>query len=143
MIAAFGVIAMLSSANEVRDADNLADLRGLFWTRPALASVMTLVLLSLAGIPPAIGFIAKMYIMAAGVHTQLWGLTAVMVASSVIGLFYYLNILLAMTLKPGEGAPLPAVPLRNRLGMALVGLPVLGFGIAPEPLMALLRAVFG
>jgi NADH-quinone oxidoreductase subunit N len=143
MIAAFGVIAMLSSANEVRDADNLADLRGLFWTRPALASVMTLVLLSLAGIPPAIGFIAKMYIMAAGVHTQLWGLTAVMVASSVIGLFYYLNILLAMTMKPGEGAPLPAVPLRNRLGMALVGLPVLGFGIAPEPLMALLRAVFG
>jgi NADH-quinone oxidoreductase subunit N len=122
--------------------DRVADLRGMFWTRPVLAWVMTLVLLSLAGIPPAIGFIAKMYIMAAGVHTQLWGLTGVMVASSVIGLFYYLNILLVMSMKPGEGATSP-VPFGNRVAMAVVGLPMLGFGIAPEPLIALLKAVFG
>ena len=142
MIAAFGVISVLSQADATRDMDRVAELRGMFWTRPVLAWVMTLVLLSLAGIPPAIGFIAKMYIMAAGVHTQLWGLTGVMVASSVIGLFYYLNILLVMSMKPGEGATSP-VPFGNRVAMAVVGLPMLGFGIAPEPLIALLKAVFG
>ncbi len=146
MIGAFGVIAALSRPNEARDIDNIQDLSGMFWTRPALAGVMTLLLLSLAGIPPAIGFIAKMYIMAAGVHTQLWGLTAAMVASSVIGLFYYLNIILVMSLKPGDEAPLPravAISLSSRVAIALVSLPVIAFGIAPSPLIALLKLVFG
>jgi NADH-quinone oxidoreductase subunit N len=143
MIAAFGVVAVLSDAAAARDVDEVAALRGLFWTRPGLAAVMTLAMLSLAGIPPAIGFIAKMYIFAAGVHTALWNLTGVMVASSVIGLFYYLNVILVMSMKPGETGVLPAPNLLGRVAMAAVSLPMLGFGIAPQPLIALLRAVFG
>jgi len=144
MIAAFGSIAALSDSAATEDDDTIANLRGLFWARPALAGVLTLALLSLAGIPPAIGFIAKMYIFAAGVHTSLWNLTSVMVASTVIGLFYYLNVILVMSMKPGE-TPLLAlrVPILSRLAMAAVGLPVLGFGIAPQPLIAILKAVFG
>jgi NADH-quinone oxidoreductase subunit N len=143
MIAAFGVVAVLSDAAAARDVDEVAALRGLFWTRPGLAAVMTLAMLSLAGIPPAIGFIAKMYIFAAGVHTALWNLTGVMVASSVIGLFYYLNVILVMSMKPGETGVLPAPNLLGRVAMAAVSLPMLGFGIAPQPLIALIRAVFG
>ena len=142
MIAAFGSIAALSDSAATEDDDTIANLRGLFWARPALAGVLTLALLSLAGIPPAIGFIAKMYVFAAGIHTALWNLTGVMVASSIIGLFYYLNIILTMAMRPGPQTPPHAIPFISRIVMATVGLPMLIFGIAPQPLIALLRAVF-
>jgi NADH-quinone oxidoreductase subunit N len=144
MIGAFGVIAALSSGAAGRDADQLADLRGMFWTRPALAAVLTFLLLSLAGIPPAIGFIAKMYIFAAGIHTELWLLIGTMVASSVIGLFYYLNVIIVMAQRPGEQAPLAAATAwSSRAAMATLGALVLGFGVAPQPLIALLKAILG
>jgi NADH-quinone oxidoreductase subunit N len=146
MIGAFGVIAVLSRASGPRDIDRVAELRGMFWTQPVLAGVMTLLLLSLAGIPPAIGFIAKMYIMAAGVHTQLWGLAAAMVVSSVIGLFYYLNIILTMSMRPGgqaEPPPETVIAIPARVVMAVVSLPVIAFGVAPAPLMALLKLWLG
>jgi NADH-quinone oxidoreductase subunit N len=143
MIAAFAVIAALSDAAAAQDSDSITTLRGLFWTRPALAATLTLALLSLAGIPPAIGFIAKMYIFAAGIHNALWNLTGVMVASSVIGLFYYLNIILIMSMRPSAETTAPTIPLISRLAMAAISLPMLAFGIAPQPLIALLRAVFG
>jgi len=143
MVAAFGVVAALSGAGAERDADKVSDLRGLFWIRPGLAAVMTLALLSLAGIPPAIGFIAKMYIMAAGIHTNLWWLIGTMVASSIIGLFYYLNIIIVMSLKPGTTLVPRRTALSSRVVMALVCLPMLGFGVAPQPLIGLLKAIFG
>ncbi len=142
MIAAFGVIAALSNSAASEDEDTVIQLRGLFWLRPALAGVLTLALLSLAGIPPAIGFIAKMYVFAAGIHTALWNLTGVMVASSIIGLFYYLNIILTMAMRPGPQTQPHSVPFISRIVMASVGLPMLIFGIAPQPLIALLRVVF-
>jgi NADH-quinone oxidoreductase subunit N len=143
MAGAFGVVAILSNADSPRDADKITDFRGMFWTRPALAAVMTLMLLSLAGIPPAIGFIAKMYIMAAGIHTDLWILIATMVTSSVIGLFYYLNIIIVMSLRPETGKSARAISLPSRVTMALVSFMVVGFGVAPQPLIALLKSVFG
>ncbi len=142
MIAAFGTIAALSSGAAMRDTDTISNLRGLFWTQPVLAAVLTLSLVSLAGIPPAIGFIAKMYIFAAGIHTALWNLTAVMVVSSVIGLFYYMNIILVMSMRPGSAAIATATTL-GRVAIAALSMPILAFGIAPQPLIALLRAVFG
>jgi NADH-quinone oxidoreductase subunit N len=143
MAGAFGVVSVLSDADAPRDADKIADLRGMFWTRPGLAAVMTLMLLSLAGIPPAIGFIAKMYIMAAGIHTALWVLIGTMVASSVIGLFYYLNIIIVMSQKPEASGEVSRISLAGRLTMAAVSFAVVGFGVAPQPLIALLRTVFG
>jgi NADH-quinone oxidoreductase subunit N len=143
MVAAFGVIAMLSNAAAARDADTIADLRGLFWTRPLPAAVMTLALLSLAGIPPAIGFIAKMYIFAAGVHTDLWLLVGTMIASSVIGLFYYLSIIIAMTQKPLSDVVQLRLPAGGRLVLGVVSLAVFGFGVAPQPLITLVKVMFG
>jgi len=145
MTAAFGVIAAMSNAEAPCDIDKLDDFRSMFWTRPGLAATMTLALLSLAGMPPAIGFIAKMYIMAAGVHAELWSLTAVIIVSSVIGLFYYLNIILTMAARPSASRPPVSqhISLTSRLAMAAIGLPMLAFGIAPQPLIALLKLMFG
>jgi NADH-quinone oxidoreductase subunit N len=147
VIGAFGIIGILSRATAAHDLDRVTDLRSLFWQRPFLATVMTLVLLSLAGIPPAIGFIAKFYIMAAGVNSGLRVLTLTLVISSIIGLFYYLRIILVMSLKPGTTSAIPttaiAIPITGWLAMATIGALIIGFGIAPEPLITLLKTVFG
>jgi len=143
MVAAFGVLAVLSDAGAARDAETIADLRGLFWSRPGLAAVMTLALLSLAGMPPAIGFIAKMYIFAAGVHQELWWLVGTMIASSVIGLFYYLSIILAMAQRQGAAPAASGMQVLGRVVLGVVSLAVLGLGVAPEPLIALVKAMVG
>jgi NADH-quinone oxidoreductase subunit N len=140
MIAAFGAVSALSDATAQNDGASIAGLSGLFWRRPVAACVITLALLSLARVPPAIGFIAKMYLFAACIHTQLWYLTSVMVVSSVIGLFYYLNIILVMSMRTGDAPPVAAMPVVSRVVMAAVGLPMLVFGIMPQPLMVFLQA---
>ena len=105
---AFGVITVLSGPD--RDADHIDDYRGLFWTRPLLASVLTGMLLSLAGIPLTGGFIGKFYLVAAGAQTSLWALIIILVATSVIGLFYYLRVIVAMYLRPSEEGDEASVP---------------------------------
>src|SRR5690606_14220558 len=74
-IGAFGIVAVLSSATD-QEAEMLADYRGLFWRRPWLAGVFSLMLLSLAGIPLTMGFVAKFYVVAASVEASLWVLLA-------------------------------------------------------------------
>jgi NADH-quinone oxidoreductase subunit N len=146
VIAAFGVIGVISSAGAARDTDGLLDLRGLFWTRPILAALMTFAMLSLAGIPPAIGFIAKMYIMAAGINADLMVLVATMVAASVLGLFFYLRIIIVMLqTAPQDQAALGGVLAIPGAGMATIsvcGALILGFGVDPGLLTALLKVLF-
>lgn len=94
ILGAFGVVAYLSSGEQ--EAEQLEDYRSLFWRRPGVALVFTAVLLSLAGIPLTAGFIGKFYIAAAGAQEGLWVLLFILAASSVIGLYYYLRIVVAM-----------------------------------------------
>lgn len=69
-LGAFGVVSLMSSPYRGPDADSLFSYRGLFWHRPILAAVMTVMMLSLAGIPMTLGFIGKFYVLAVGVqHT--------------------------------------------------------------------------
>jgi NADH-quinone oxidoreductase subunit N len=103
-VGAFGVITVLSHID--RDADHIDDFRGLFWSRPVLASIFAGMLLSLAGIPLTGGFVGKFYLVAAGAQSSLWALIIILVATSVIGLFYYIRIIVAMYLhSPEEGRP--------------------------------------
>src|SRR3546814_660613 len=93
-LGAFGVLTVLS--DPVRDAEQLDDYRGLMWQRPRLALVFTAMLISLAGIPLTAGFIGKFYVAAAGIHAGLWLLVILLVVNSVIGLFYYLRLIVIM-----------------------------------------------
>ena len=93
-IGAFGVVTVLSAGE--RDADTLEDYTGLFWRRPMLASIFTLMLLSLAGIPVTAGFFAKFSVVAAGASAGIWALILILVITSVIGLFYYLRVVVTM-----------------------------------------------
>ena len=70
MLGAFGVVTMLSTPGN--DRGDLGLYRGLFWRRPVIAGVFTVMLLSLAGIPLTAGFIGKFYVVAAGASVSLW-----------------------------------------------------------------------
>ncbi len=70
-LGAFGVVSLMSSPFRGPDADSLYSYRGLFWHRPVLAAVMTVMMLSLAGIPMTLGFIGKFYVLAVGVQASV------------------------------------------------------------------------
>ncbi|MGQ0698954.1 MAG: NADH-quinone oxidoreductase subunit NuoN [Panacagrimonas sp.] len=92
-----GVVTLISSPyNNEGDADELEDYRGLFWRRPYISSILTAMLLSLAGIPVTAGFIGKFYVIAAGVDAKEWWLLGAVVLGSAIGLFYYLRLMIIM-----------------------------------------------
>ena len=144
-LGAFGVVSVLSTGE--RDADSIEDYEGLFWRRPVLAGIFTLMLLSLAGIPLTAGFVGKFFLVAVGTSASLWGLIFVLIVTSVIGLFYYLRILVALYKSPsetGKAAP-AALPLLSRSGSYALGvLTVLlvWIGVYPAPFLdAIQRAV--
>ncbi len=93
-LAAFGVVSMVSTQfSNADDADNLAQhYRGLYRTQPLLAIIMSIAMLSMAGIPLTAGFIGKFYLISAAVNASLWPLLAVMVIGSAIGIYYYLRV---------------------------------------------------
>ena len=93
-VGAFGIISLLSVCD--REAENTEDLRGLFWKNPWIAIVLSLTLLSLAGIPLTAGFIAKFYLVLAGVRSGLWLLVMSLIVNSVISIYYYLRIIKIM-----------------------------------------------
>ena len=139
ILTAFGIIAVLSTSEA--DAADLEQYRGLFWRRPLLASVFTAVLLSLAGIPATMGFVGKFYILASGANASAWLLIIVLVLTSVIGLFYYLRIV--VTLFSAVPEPQPSTQrLDWSTALVLGGLAVLliWFGVYPAPLLSLIRA---
>ena len=94
ILAAFGIVTLLS--NRERDADQPEFYQGLFWRSPFLASILTLAMLSLAGIPITGGFIGKFMVLMTGVEQQLWLPVIVLVLTSVLGLYYYLRVIVLM-----------------------------------------------
>ena len=102
-LAAFGVIALVSSPLD-HEAQSLSDYRGLFWTRPGLSAILTLALLSLAGVPLTAGFLGKFYVLGAGVDQHRWLLLAAVVAGSAVGVFFYLRAMIQLYLTPVPAA---------------------------------------
>lgn len=91
LLSAFGVVTLLST--RVKDAGDLTIYRGLFWKKPLMAAVLTMALLSLAGIPLTAGFLAKFFVLTSGVREHVWLPVIVLVLTSVIGLYYYLRVI--------------------------------------------------
>lgn len=140
MLGAFGVVAVLSSGAAPADTEQLAEYRGLAWRRPWLTAVFTAMLLSLAGIPLTMGFVAKFYVVVAGVASALWLPVIVLVVGSAIGLVYYLRIVATMFEAcdgPGTAARVP-LGVGSALTLAVLTLLLLWLGIAPQSLIGLL-----
>ncbi|HEX7080468.1 MAG TPA: NADH-quinone oxidoreductase subunit N [Gammaproteobacteria bacterium] len=141
-IGAFGIVAVLSSAAG-EEMQMLGQYRGLFWRRPWLAGVFSLMLLSLAGIPLTMGFVAKFYVVAASIDASLWVLLALVIIGSGIGLFYYLRVLVTLYLDPEEATLArheAAVSPSGHVVLAAATLAVLWLGIFPAQLIDFVRA---
>ena len=119
-------------------SERLEDYAGLVRRSPAVAVVLLLCLLSLTGIPPTAGFLAKLFVFNSGVQTGLdwmvW-LVAVAVLNSAVSAFYYLRWARTMVLdEPTDATPFRATgPVQGLLGLAAAA--VLFFGLVPTPLL--------
>ncbi|NNH78966.1 NADH-quinone oxidoreductase subunit NuoN [Acinetobacter sp. ANC 5380] len=141
-IGAFGVVALMSSPyNNDNEAESLADYRGLFWRRPILTATLTVMMLSLAGIPLTAGFIGKFLVVMAAVTTQHWFLAAMIIVGSGIGLYYYLRVMVVMYMTPPDT---PRIDADKHWGQKVGGIMVLAaalavlvIGIYPDPIIKL------
>lgn len=143
-IGAFGVLSLLSrhgnNNNEDRDADTLGAVRGLAARSPFLAVVLTVMLLSLAGIPLTAGFLGKFYVITAGASAGLWGLLLMVVIGSAMGLYYYLRVIAAIYQPAEPGLGKIGVERMGGIAVAAALLAVFCIGIWPEPLADVLQS---
>lgn len=143
ILGAFGVVTLLSD-NE-RDADDIEDYRGMISQRPLMATVFTVMLFSLAGIPLTAGFIGKFYIITAGSSSGLWILVVTLALSSVVGLFYYLRIIFSLHKPPvGEQkSRIHSISFAGGMLLAVLLILLLWIGVYPAPLMNGIRFMVG
>ncbi len=115
-IGAFGILALVARQNEQRTA--MRDFTGFAYKNPGLAFVMTILVFSLAGIPPMAGFMAKFYIFMSAIKAGQNFLVIAAVLNSAIGIYYYLRFAIYMYMKE-EAGPSTLPPLRASLGLIL------------------------
>jgi len=138
-LAAFGVVLAIERSN--RREVTLADLRGLGRTSPFLAGIFSIALLSLAGLPPTIGFVGKLTVFEAGLQADLAWLVVIGVISSVIAAFFYLRLMGMMFLEdPDESADEPLYAGGWGFAVNVAAILVLFLGIQPSFLLDLADA---
>jgi NADH-quinone oxidoreductase subunit N len=135
-LGAFGMILLLSRAGF--EAENLDDFKGLNQRSPWYAFLMLLLMFSMAGVPPTVGFYAKLSVLQAVISVGAWWsipLAVFAVLFSLVGAYYYLRLVKLMYFE----APVDAAPIAPRMDvrvlLSLNGLFMLVFGIFPERLM--------
>lgn len=132
-LASFGVLML--AARSGFESEEIDDLRGLALRSPWAALVMLIVMFSLAGIPPTVGFYAKFAVLSAVVSSGALWLAIFAVMASLVGAFYYLRIVKVMYFdKPVDESAL-AAPADARVVLGLNAALVLGLGLLPGPLM--------
>jgi NADH-quinone oxidoreductase subunit N len=133
-LGSFGMIMLLS--REGFEADNLNDFKGLNQRSPWLAFMMLLLMFSLAGIPPTVGFYAKFAVLNAAFQAGHITLVVLAVLFSLIGAFYYLRVVKLMYFDAPESHEKFYIQPDSSLLMSINGLAVLALGILPSTLMS-------
>lgn len=139
MLGSFAVVTALSG--QEKDAEGIEDYRGLIQRKPLLAVFFTIMLLSLAGVPLTAGFIANFYLLKAGAGAELWFLVIALVLSSVLGLFYYLRIIIALFSDTTEldYYQLDVHSVLSKIAMVILAVGLLWLGLFPDSLLALIE----
>jgi NADH-quinone oxidoreductase subunit N len=137
--ASFGVVLWLS--RQGFEADALDDYKGLNRRNPWFAFVMLLVMFGLAGVPPTVGFWAKLQVIAAVVNVDLTWLAGLAVVMSVVGAYYYLRIVKLMYFDEPVSAGAVEAKFAVRLMLSVNGLAILVLGLYPGMLLRLCEHV--
>jgi len=114
--------------------EEIADLKGLARTNPAMAFFLAMLLFSMAGVPPLAGFFAKFYVFLAAIKAGLYTLAVIGVLASVVGCYYYLMIVKVMYFDEPEGE-FEVLPLELKAVLGVTGVFVLLFFVYPSPLV--------
>ncbi|CAL4320106.1 NADH-quinone oxidoreductase subunit N [Buchnera aphidicola] len=145
-ISFFGSIALVSNPNYLKDIDLMTSYRGLFWTQPILSGILTIVYLSLAGVPFTLGFISKFYILSIIIQNHLWVLGVSFFIGSVLGFYCYLRLIINFYLKPVKllqnNIKLSSKWMYTFSGIIIIisGIILLILGIYPNPLIYLVQS---
>lgn len=137
-IAAFAVVGMLQ--RDTRRFGGLNSFAGLASRAPMRAAAMAILMLSLTGIPPTVGFFAKLYVLLAAVEAGLAWLAVIVVLNAALAAFYYLRVIVYMYMRDPEPdpAPMESSPFGSlALGLSVIG--VLALGIFPGVILALVE----
>ena len=137
-VGAFGVVMLVSGRTD--EATSLDVYRGLARRSPFLAAIMTLFLLSLAGIPPAAGFIAKVQVFSAALDAGNWSLVLVGVLTSVVAAFFYLRVIVCMYMDEPAGDGAGDVSAWPRAVLAVPAIGVLVLGVVPGVILRVIEA---
>lgn len=140
-LGAFTIVILLCRPN-LRGAE-ISDFKGLAKVHPAVAASFVLFALSLIGIPPTAGFIGKLFLFNAAIQGEFYWLAVIAVLNSVVSLYYYFKIIIAMYMQEPEEAmpPLSFSPALT-LALLIISSATLLIGLYPEPLIeAALRSV--
>lgn len=137
----FGMIILMSRAGF--EADKLSDFKGLNQRSPWFAFIMMILMFSMAGVPPTVGFYAKFAVLQAVIDADLTWLAVSAVVFSIIGVFYYLRVIKVMYFdKPEDTQPIEA-STDMKLVLSANGLGILFLGFAPGSLLAMCAAAMG
>jgi len=129
ILGAFGVVMLVSSRGE--EHTDLASYAGLYHRSPLLAGLMSLFLLSMAGIPPTAGFIAKVSVFRAAIDAGHWELALVGVLASVVAAFFYIRVMVLMYMQEPTGEAEPDRSLLPTLVIAIPAIVTLLLGVLP------------
>ncbi|WP_031496846.1 NADH-quinone oxidoreductase subunit N [Bryobacter aggregatus] len=122
------------------EREGVEDFRGLLYSHPAIAMLMVILLLSLAGLPPTAGFFAKYMIFLSLVQTRQYAVAIVAALYVAVSLYYYFRIVREMTQKPREQVgPTIAISLGWRAAVGVAAILSLGLGLNPEPALSWAR----
>jgi NADH-quinone oxidoreductase subunit N len=136
-VGSFGIVMLVSARGE--EQTSLDAYAGLARRSPGLAALMALFLLSLAGIPPTAGFIAKVTVFSAAIGAGNWPLAVVGVVASVAAAFFYLRVIVYMYMREPVGIVETDPGMMPRLAAGLLGVAVLVLGVFPGILTGILE----
>ena len=140
-LGAFGVVTYLSR-NRIDEADAISGYAGLSRRRPLAAATLAVFLFSLAGIPPAAGFVGKFYIFDAVVKAGLLPLAIWGVINSLLSVYFYLRVIVVMYFKPAEGDLHEGSSWEVAFTVVVLAVLVLLLGVMPGPLFELASRTF-
>lgn len=137
----FGIVILLS--RQGFEAENLQDYKGLHQRSPWFAAMMLLLMFSMAGVPPTVGFFAKMFVLEAVISIDMVWLALIGVFFSIIGVYYYLRVVKLMYFdEPVDQSPLIA-GIDTQIALSVNGLMMILLGMFPAALLSICSAAMG
>jgi NADH-quinone oxidoreductase subunit N len=139
-LGAFGTLATLSAEDE--DLDVLDDFRGLAYLHPWRSALLTVCLVSLAGLPPTAGFMGKFILFRAVLQARFVGLAAIGIVTVIVSIYFYFKIIVALFMQPMERKPVtPDLDLFARIAGIAVLIAILWLGLLPASFLSVMPPI--